>query len=269
MEHAQSALILLQEELFSGAMAGTDGGSGVAQKVDRIAVLAIAYHNIGVEQEFLKRHEQSLHSYRKGVDIAETHLGNDHGITITLRNSHIAAQRVLATKGKGRGMRGGRQSRKKVGRKKQLRHVKGAKTTPTMREQERWDDITGAYGNVPGVEPVRSTQGIKKQQMMQQQEKQQRREEREEVQQSSVHALEESVEQNLIIDDGNNLTSNISSVDDNKNVEEEEVDLDLLVSADATEKVKDMITPRRGGEEKSGDVVEEKSEVADDGEGKE
>ena len=91
MEHAQSALILLQEELFSGAMSGTDGNSGVAQKVDRIAVLAIAYHNIGVEQEFLKRHEQSLHSYRKGVDIAETHLGNDHGITITLRNSHIVS----------------------------------------------------------------------------------------------------------------------------------------------------------------------------------
>jgi len=94
LEHAQSALILLQEELFSGAMSGGDGNNGVAQKVDRIAVLAIAYHNIGVEQEFLKRHEQSLHSYRKGVDIAETHLGNDHGITITLRNSHIVSWKL-------------------------------------------------------------------------------------------------------------------------------------------------------------------------------
>ena len=264
MEHAQSALILLQEELFSGAMAGADGGSGVAQKVDRIAVLAIAYHNIGVEQEFLKRHEQSLHSYRKGVDIAETHLGNDHGITITLRNSHIAAQRVLATKGKGRGMRGGRQSRKKVGRKKQPRHVKGAKTTPTMREQERWDDITGAYGNLPGVEPVRSVPAGRKTEMMQGQ-----RQESQEIQQSSVREMEESVEQNMIIDDGNNLTSNISGADDNKEAETETVDLDLLVSADTTEKVKDMITPRRGGEEKSDEVVEEKSEVVDDGEGKE
>ena len=49
--------------------------SPIAQKVDRVAVLAIAYHNIGVEQEFLKRLDQSLHSYRKGVEIAETHLG--------------------------------------------------------------------------------------------------------------------------------------------------------------------------------------------------
>ena len=96
MEHAQSALILLQEELFSGAMSGGDGNNGVAQKVDRIAVLAIAYHNIGVEQEFLKRHEQSLHSYRKGVDIAETHLGNDHGITITLRTCKCSPGWVLA-----------------------------------------------------------------------------------------------------------------------------------------------------------------------------
>ena len=44
--------------------------SPIAQKVDRVAVLAIAYHNIGVEQEFLKRLDQSLHSYRKGVEIA-------------------------------------------------------------------------------------------------------------------------------------------------------------------------------------------------------
>ena len=80
----------------------------------------------------------------------------------------------------------------------------------------------------------------------------------------------------MIIDDGNNLTSNISGADDNKEAETETVDLDLLVSADTTEKVKDMITPRRGGEEKSdevveekSEVVEEKSEVVDDGEGKE
>ena len=61
--------------------------SPIAQKVDRVAVLAIAYHNIGVEQEFLKRLDQSLHSYRKGVEIAETHLGHEHGITITSKYS--------------------------------------------------------------------------------------------------------------------------------------------------------------------------------------
>ena len=162
LEHSQSALILLQEELFSGAMGGAEGGKAVAQKVDRIAVLAIAYHNIGVEQEFLKRHEQSLHSYRKGVDIAETHLGNDHGITITLRNSLLAAQRVLATKGKGAGGRGRGRSHGGVQRRSKKggsRHAKGAKVSPSKREEERWDHITGAYGSLPGVEPVKSKPG--------------------------------------------------------------------------------------------------------------
>ena len=47
--------------------------SPIAQKVDRVAVLAIAYHNIGVEQEFLKRLDQSLHSYRKGKRTSSIH----------------------------------------------------------------------------------------------------------------------------------------------------------------------------------------------------
>lgn len=94
LEHAQSALILLQEELLSppGASSTT-----TPPKADRIAVLAIAYHNIGVENEFLKRLEQSLLSYRKGVEVAERYLGPKHAITITLKNSLIAAKKIAAT----------------------------------------------------------------------------------------------------------------------------------------------------------------------------
>ena len=43
--HATSAVALLQELMLGGS----------ALNSDRFAVLAIAYHNIGVEQEFLKR----------------------------------------------------------------------------------------------------------------------------------------------------------------------------------------------------------------------
>lgn len=75
MEHAQSALILLQEELFGGgaAVAEVRGGGREGDqppRADRIAVLAIAYHNMGVEQEFLKKFEHSLQSYRKGVEVS-------------------------------------------------------------------------------------------------------------------------------------------------------------------------------------------------------
>jgi tetratricopeptide (TPR) repeat protein len=93
MEHAQSALILLQEELLSPP--GVVGNAKPPQ-ADRIAVLAIAYHNLGVEQEFLKRYEQSVLSYTKGVEVAERYLGPKHAICITLRNSLAAAKKSAA-----------------------------------------------------------------------------------------------------------------------------------------------------------------------------
>jgi tetratricopeptide (TPR) repeat protein len=108
LEHAQSALILLQEELFRGvnpAPASGSGGGGADEpeppKADRIAVLAIAYHNIGVEQEFLHKFDQSLSSYRKGVEVGERYLGPDHSITVTLRNSCVAARRAIVSKDSG------------------------------------------------------------------------------------------------------------------------------------------------------------------------
>ena len=93
LEHAQTALILLQEELLVAP------GTSASQKppqADRIAVLAIAYHNIGVEQEFLKRFEHSILSYRKGVEVAERYLGSKHRICNTLKKSLLAAKKSLA-----------------------------------------------------------------------------------------------------------------------------------------------------------------------------
>merc|ERR1712167_553643 len=98
-------------------------------------------------------------------------------------------------------------SKKHIGRrnKKTSRHLKGAKTTPTMKEQERWDDITGAYGNLPGVEPVRSTpmDGAGSEMRMQQQQQQQ-------MEQESP----QGTNQNLIVNDDNNLITT-NNVDNN------------------------------------------------------
>ena len=92
LDHAQNAIILLQEELLS-----PPGVVGAAPpQADRIAVLAIAYHNIGVEQEFLKRYEQSVLSYKKGVEVAERYLGAKHAICVTLNNSLVAAKKQAA-----------------------------------------------------------------------------------------------------------------------------------------------------------------------------
>ena len=59
-------------------------------------MLSIAYHNIGVEQEFLKRYDQSMLSYRKGAEVAERYLGAKHAICITLKNSVAAAKKSAA-----------------------------------------------------------------------------------------------------------------------------------------------------------------------------
>lgn len=98
LEHAQNALIMLQEELFTVTMNNDSDDAKVEQRADRISVLAIAYHNIGVEEEFLKKYDRSLQAYKKGVEIAETYLGPEHSITITLRNSYLAAKKSLSNK---------------------------------------------------------------------------------------------------------------------------------------------------------------------------
>lgn len=113
--HAQSALILLHEELHLSTSNSNrnnnndnNGGSPPRQrggdqsvdatKLDRIAVLGIAYHNVGVEHEFLKNLEQSLQSYKKGAEITVKYLGESHGIVVTLSNSLVTATRAMASK---------------------------------------------------------------------------------------------------------------------------------------------------------------------------
>lgn len=101
LHHAQSALVLLHEELHQSEMDGefastTRSGSSH----DRVAVLGIAYHNAGVEQEFLKRLEASIQSYNKGLEYTEQWLGTKHGIVLTLRRSlDQAQQRLTSTPG--------------------------------------------------------------------------------------------------------------------------------------------------------------------------
>ena len=85
-----SAVILLQEMMLrkrldpnAGADDDADFGNTSSAEVtkDRTAVLAIAYHNMGVEQEFLRSYPAAILSYKKAVNFAEKNLGADDGIT--------------------------------------------------------------------------------------------------------------------------------------------------------------------------------------------
>lgn len=81
LEHAQAALILLQDELFSSSGQETQG-----PPKERVAVMAIAYHNVAVEQEYLKKYDLAIQSYTKAKEIAEKHLGPNQGITAVLKD---------------------------------------------------------------------------------------------------------------------------------------------------------------------------------------
>eukprot|EP00941_MAST-03F_sp_MAST-3F-sp1_P002773 g2773.t1 len=81
LEHAQEALIQLQEELLPITPDTAD------EKADRISVLCIAYYNCGVEQEFLKKLLQAHKTYVRGYDLAEKYLGAQHSIAATFRGS--------------------------------------------------------------------------------------------------------------------------------------------------------------------------------------
>lgn len=96
LEHARLSLILLQDELLQPANDEIDTPFAPG----RFAVLAIAYHNIGVENEFLKNYKQAVNAYEKGIEIAEEHLGAQHGIGVTLRNSLNAVRATMRSKTK-------------------------------------------------------------------------------------------------------------------------------------------------------------------------
>ena len=93
LNHAMSAVILLQEMMLrrrlDPASLTEDELEDIAaqeaaadqQNKDKVAVLAIAYHNMGVEQEFLRSYPAAILSYKKAVNFAEKNLGPEDGIT--------------------------------------------------------------------------------------------------------------------------------------------------------------------------------------------
>lgn len=63
---------------------------------DKVAVLAIAYHNMGVEQEFLRSYPAAILSYKKAVNFAEKNLGPEDGITLNLRSVYENARNEVS-----------------------------------------------------------------------------------------------------------------------------------------------------------------------------
>jgi len=103
LNHAMSAVILLQEMMLRKKLdptANEDDEEELAaptnQNKDKVAVLAIAYHNMGVEQEFLRSYPAAILSYKKAVNFAEKNLGPEDGITLNLRSVYENAKNEVS-----------------------------------------------------------------------------------------------------------------------------------------------------------------------------
>jgi tetratricopeptide (TPR) repeat protein len=80
VQHALCAL-----ELISNKVSSSEEGTEVTQ--DDYSVLAIAYHNVAVEREFLQQWDQAAMAYQQGFQVAKRCLGDQHPMTQTLQKN--------------------------------------------------------------------------------------------------------------------------------------------------------------------------------------
>jgi len=123
-----SAVILLQEMMLAkrldpAAFQDDEEDLPAESSKDRTAVLAIAYHNMGVEQEFLRSYPAAILSYKKAVNFAEKNLGPEDGITQNLRNVFENAKVELDTALYKKGGKNARSKATTKGRGKQVNNA--------------------------------------------------------------------------------------------------------------------------------------------------
>lgn len=92
--HCQQAIQLAQEDLLNLKLTKPQDDF-----IQEVSVLAVAYHNLGVEEEYLKNYEIALSWYRKAVKFLEKHANSSHfSMLEEFRKSYEDAQRVCKQK---------------------------------------------------------------------------------------------------------------------------------------------------------------------------
>ena len=89
--------MMLRKRLDPSSSLDDEDDALMENSKDRTAVLAIAYHNMGVEQEFLRSYPAAILSYKKAVNFAEKNLGPEDSITQNLRNVYENAKTEVST----------------------------------------------------------------------------------------------------------------------------------------------------------------------------
>ena len=97
LEHAQCAIELLKHAF--GQRTNSESDVCDSSK-EEYSMLAIAYHNMAVEQEFMSDFDGALASYSEAVRIAECEWGHDHVKTMAMDQSMRQAQTHALNKSK-------------------------------------------------------------------------------------------------------------------------------------------------------------------------
>ena len=88
LEHAQCALELLEAMAASRKQkVREDETGGGKNATDDASILAIAWHNLAVEQEHLNMVDEALASYEQAVKVAEKEWGEGHIKTLAIKHS--------------------------------------------------------------------------------------------------------------------------------------------------------------------------------------
>lgn len=109
MNHAQSAIISIQSRLLMTFLPikksdekkkKQDNMDELVAEVqdqfkDNISILCVSYHNLAVEQEFLKMYPEAIESYNMARSFALNYLGKDDGIYQNLDSTCETACRDL------------------------------------------------------------------------------------------------------------------------------------------------------------------------------
>jgi len=81
LQHALMALDLLNKRMSQ---------EDIGAPQDVYAILAIAYHNVGLEREYMEQWDQATIAFRSGYEVAKRFLGEGHALTLTLLNNSNA-----------------------------------------------------------------------------------------------------------------------------------------------------------------------------------
>lgn len=140
LEKAQHALILLQQERLQNENKNLDQPLNGESSQARNVVLGIAYHNVGVEQEFLNQLEPALASYTRGLKAMYNILGKNHRIIESLEASKDAVSRRLKLSQKHK--LSSHLIQRSENKKKHCKNIKRKSKT------KNWCKIKKAYGDL-------------------------------------------------------------------------------------------------------------------------